>query len=281
MTEEAVLEVSPDTESTPRSFERLPFSFASEFGVMLASLDEDPSSLPLVLHKPGITLNTLLELQRHLGSEFRLEEMPAEDFQKRLTREYQSGDGAAQRAAEDLGNEFDLSSMADDLADRTDLLAGDDDAPIIRLINAILSQAVREGASDIHVEPFEDRVSVRFRIDGVLNEVLSPKAELAPVLVSRIKVMARLDIAEKRLPQDGRITVRLAGHAVDIRVSTIPSAFGERIVMRLLDQAAGQLKLEQLQMPAQVHERFAKNLLKPHGIILVTGPTGSGKTTTL
>jgi general secretion pathway protein E len=171
--------------------------------------------------------------------------------------------------------------MAEDLAERTDLLAGDDDAPIIRLINAILSQAVREGASDIHLEPFEDRVSVRFRTDGVLNEVLSPKPELAPVLVSRLKVMARLDIAEKRLPQDGRITVRLAGHAVDIRVSTIPSAFGERIVLRLLDQSAGTLSLDQLMMPKQVQDRLSRALLKPHGIILVTGPTGSGKTTTL
>lgn len=255
---------------------RLPFSFASAHGVML---DEEVASK--VLYRPGLSLDVLLELQRYLGPDFALEEVPVEEFQRRLTREYQSGDGAAQRAAEDLGAEYDLSSLADDLADRTDLLAGDDDAPIIRLINAILSQAVREGASDIHLEPFEDRVSVRFRIDGVLTEVLSPKAELAPVLVSRLKVMARLDIAEKRLPQDGRITVRLAGHAVDIRVSTIPSAFGERIVLRLLDQAAGQLKLEQLNMPSHVHERLSRALLKPHGIILVTGPTGSGKTTTL
>ncbi len=273
-------ESSPDGQnSVATGFDRLPFSFASAHGVMLEDITAGVN--PKVLHKPGLTLDVLLELQRILGVGFELEEMPAEDFQKRLTREYQSGDGAAQRAAEDLGNEFDLSSMADDLADRTDLLAGDDDAPIIRLINAILSQAVREGASDIHLEPFEDRVSVRFRIDGVLTEVLSPKAELAPVLVSRLKVMARLDIAEKRLPQDGRITVRLAGHAVDIRVSTIPSAFGERIVLRILDQAAGQLRLEQLQMPPQVYERLTKNLIKPHGIILVTGPTGSGKTTTL
>src|SRR5690606_26385906 len=185
---------------------RLPFGFASAHGVRLE--EEGQRTL---LYRPGLSLDVLLELQRYLGTDLVLQEIPAEDFQRRLTREYQSGEGAAQRAAEDLGAEFDLSSLADDLADRTDLLAGDDDAPIIRLINAILSQAVREGASDIHLEPFEDRVSVRFRVDGVLNEVLSPKAELAPVLVSRLKVMARLDIAEKRLPQDGRITVLLAG----------------------------------------------------------------------
>ncbi|RYZ41099.1 MAG: type II secretion system protein GspE, partial [Sphingobacteriales bacterium] len=255
---------------------RVPFAYASANGVMLADTDGK-----VVLHRPGLKLDVLLELQRYLGDDFKLEEIPMEDFQKRLTKDYQSGDGAAQRAVDDLGAEFDLSSMAEDLAERTDLLAGDDDAPIIRLINAILSQAVREGASDIHLEPFEDRVSVRFRVDGVLNEVLSPKPELAPVLVSRLKVMARLDIAEKRLPQDGRITVRLAGHGVDIRVSTIPSAFGERIVLRLLDKSAGALSLDQLMMPKIVQERLASALLKPHGIILVTGPTGSGKTTTL
>lgn len=272
MPEAAEQELAASAGDSPR----LPFSYASDHGVMI-----DPEQPHKVLHKPGLTLTVLTELTRYFDGEMQLEELPAEVFQQRLTREYQSSDGAAQRAAEDLGNEFDLSSMADDLADRTDLLAGDDDAPIIRLINAILSQAVREEASDIHLESFEDRVSVRFRIDGVLSEVLSPKAELAPVLVSRLKVMARLDIAEKRLPQDGRITVRLAGHAVDIRVSTIPSAHGERIVLRLLDQAAGQLSLHELQMPTQVQERFARALGRPHGIILVTGPTGSGKTTTL
>src|SRR5690554_2941065 len=226
-------------------------------------LEQEGGSVTL-LHRPGLSLNVLLELQRYLGVNFELKEVPAEEFQQRLTKVYQSGEGAALRAAEDLGAEFDLSSMAEDLADRTDLLAGDDDAPIIRLINAILSQAVREQASDIHLEPFEDRVSVRFRIDGVLSEILSPKAELAPVLVARLKVMARLDIAEKRLPQDGRITVRLAGHAVDIRVSTIPAAHGERIVLRLLDQAAGQLRLNELHMPPLVQERLARALLKPH-----------------
>jgi general secretion pathway protein E len=140
---------------------------------------------------------------------------------------------------------------------------------------------VREQASDIHIETFEDRLSVRYRIDGVLAEVLSPKRMLAPLLVSRLKVMARLDIAEKRVPQDGRISVKIAGHAVDIRMSTIPSAHGERVVLRLLDTAAGQLLLSQLAMNEQVLSAYNRHLHSPHGIILVTGPTGSGKTTTL
>jgi general secretion pathway protein E len=140
---------------------------------------------------------------------------------------------------------------------------------------------VRDKASDIHIETFEDRLSVRFRVDGILAEVLSPKRLLAPLLVSRLKVMAKLDIAEKRIPQDGRISVRIAGHAIDIRMSTIPSAHGERVVLRLLDKEAGQLQLQQLSMPQQVLSGYTEALKRPYGIILVTGPTGSGKTTTL
>lgn len=255
------------------SHTRLPFAFASSQGVLV---DEGR-----VFHKPGVKLETLLELRRHLGRAFEFEELEEKSFRARLTQLYQSHDGEAQQAVEEMGAEFDLSALAEDIPEDSDLLSGEGDAPVIRLINAILSQAVQEKASDVHVEPYEDRVSVRFRVDGVLNEVLSPKPVLAPVLVSRLKVMARLDIAEKRIPQDGRITVKLAGHAVDIRVSTIPSAHGERIVLRLLDQAAGQLGLPQLRMPAQVQEGFENTLRKPHGIFLVTGPTGSGKTTSL
>ncbi len=251
---------------------RLPFSFASTHGVLI----EDGR----VLHKQDVSAHTLLEVRRHLGRVYELEQIEEEEFQARLTRSYQSNDGEAQQAVEDMGAEFDLSQLAEDIDDG-ELLAGEDDAPVIRLINAIISQAIQEHASDIHVEPFEDRVSIRFRTDGVLAEVLSPKPQLAPLLVSRLKVMARMDIAEKRIPQDGRISVKIAGHAVDIRVSTIPSAHGERVVLRVLDQASGQLSLGQLNMPSKVQGSFESALKKPHGIILVTGPTGSGKTTSL
>ncbi len=251
---------------------RLPYSFASAHGVMV----EDGR----VLHKKDVSAHTLIELRRHLGRPYEMEVLDDASFQARLTKVYQSNDGEAQQAVEDMGAEFDLSQLAEDIDDG-ELLSGQDDAPVIRLINAIISQAIQEKASDIHVEPFEDRVSIRFRTDGVLAEVLSPKPQLAPLLVSRLKVMARLDIAEKRIPQDGRISVKIAGHAVDIRVSTIPSAHGERVVLRVLDQAAGQLGLAQLNMPSEVQGRFESALRKPHGIILVTGPTGSGKTTSL
>jgi len=251
----------------------IPYSFAEQHGVMLEG--------DIIYCYQDLGTPVLLELQRALGIPFQLEKIDQTVFKKRLTQHYQTTDGAAQRAADDLDAEMDLSQLANDLQEQTDLLAGNDDAPVIRLINAILSEAVKEKVSDIHIEPYEDRVAIRFRVDGVLNEMLSPKPELASVLVSRLKVMAKLDIAEKRLPQDGRISVRLAGHVIDIRMSTIPSAYGERVVLRLLDQASGQLQLEQLAMPDNVHHIFDESLGRPHGIILVTGPTGSGKTTTL
>ncbi|MEH6593353.1 MAG: ATPase, T2SS/T4P/T4SS family, partial [Halioglobus sp.] len=215
----------------------LPFTYAKQYGVLL-----DRSSEPLtVVHLGTPAANVLAELRRYLGSPFELHAVADAEFQRRLTLGYQRGNNEAVQMAEDLGSDIDLSRLADEIPEMGDLMDAEDDAPIIRLINAILSQAVREKASDIHVETFEDRLSIRYRTDGVLSEVLSPKRMLAPLLVSRLKVMAKLDIAEKRVPQDGRISVKIAGHAVDIRMSTIPSAHGERVVLRLLDKQSGQL----------------------------------------
>ncbi len=275
---EALEEIGTDDELGDTSSKRsviteLPFAFAEQHRVFL-----DDGQL---FCDKDLPTTVLLELQRYLGTELNLTVLAENEFKRRLTHKYQSGEGAAQRAADQLDSEMDLGKIADDLEHQADLLAGDDDAPVIKLINAILSQAIKEKVSDIHIEPFEDRVAVRFRIDGVLKEVLAPKPEFAVLLVSRLKVMAKLDIAEKRLPQDGRISVRIGGHGVDIRLSTIPSAHGERVVLRLLDQASGHLSVEQLAMPPAVYENFSSGLAKPHGIILVTGPTGSGKTTSL
>jgi general secretion pathway protein E len=260
-------------ESTPRT---LPFTFAQQYGVLLSNMDQTT-----VLHREPLPLAVLTELRRYLREPFTLEQVNDNVFQRRLTLAYQRDNNEAVQVAEDLSTDVDLSRLADEIPETGDLMDTEDDAPIIRLINAILSQAVREQASDVHVETFEDRLSVRYRIDGVLAEVLSPKRMLAPLLVSRLKVMAKLDIAEKRVPQDGRISVKIAGHAVDIRMSTIPSAHGERVVLRLLDKQAGQLQLEQLRMNETVLKNYQRSLRTPHGIILVTGPTGSGKTTTL
>jgi len=256
----------------------LPFSFAKQYGVLV---ELQPDGAAVVLHRQPPSLAVLTELRRVLGAPFALRPVTEPEFQRALTLGYQRGNNEAMQVAEDLSTDVDLSRLADEIPDAGDLMDAEDDAPIIRLINAILSQAVREQASDIHVETFEERLSVRYRVDGVLTEVLSPKRMLAPLLVSRLKVMARLDIAEKRVPQDGRISVRIAGHAVDIRMSTIPSAHGERVVLRLLDKQAGQLQLAQLNMNATVLAAYQRVLRQPHGIILVTGPTGSGKTTTL
>ncbi len=200
-------------------------------------------------------------------------------FDERLKADYESG--AAMTMVEGLDGQTDLLEAAQQLPEPSDLIDSDDDAPIIRLINAVLTQAVRDNASDIHIEPYENRLVVRFRIDGVLQEVLQSRRAVAPLVVSRIKVMSKLDIAEKRVPQDGRISLRIAGRAVDVRVSTIPSGHGERVVLRLLDKQAGRLDLAQLGMSARDEKAMDELIHRPHGIILVTGPTGSGKTTTL
>ncbi len=275
-----IVEELPDAGTVPpaeAALSGLPFTFAKQFNVLL----EREEGRPRVIYQGQPDIGVLAELRRVLGEPFSLDSVPEDEFQRRLSIAYQRGNNEAVQMAEDLGADVDLSRLADEIPEMGDLMDAEDDAPIIRLINAILSQAVREKASDIHIETFEDRLSVRYRIDGVLSEVLSPKRMLAPLLVSRLKVMAKLDIAEKRVPQDGRISVKIAGHAVDIRMSTIPSAHGERVVLRLLDKQAGQLQIEQLAMNEQVLANYKKGLHSPYGIILVTGPTGSGKTTTL
>jgi general secretion pathway protein E len=266
---------APVDERTPIAG-KLPFAYAKEHRVVL-----DPQREGHVLHTGPVAPEVLLELRRRVGAGLSLEALEPAEFQVRLTGAYQRDNSEAVQMAADISSDVDLSRLAEEIPDAGDLMDAEDDAPIIRLINAILSEAVREKASDIHIETFEERLSVRYRVDGVLQEVLSPKRMLGPLLVSRLKVMARLDIAERRVPQDGRISVRIAGHAVDIRMSTIPSAFGERVVLRLLDKQSGQLQLNQLAMPAAIFDGLRRALYSPHGIILVTGPTGSGKTTTL
>ncbi len=260
----------------PAVARRLPFGFAKRHGVVLAVED----GVACLLHRPQVDLVALAEAQRFAGTCLALRALSAEAFEQALAAAYQHDGSAATQLAEDLGN-LDLAALADQVPETEDLMEQEDDAPIIRLINAILGEAIKDGASDIHLETFEKRLVVRFRVDGVLREVLEPKRELAALLVSRIKVMARMDIAEKRIPQDGRISLRVGGREVDIRVSTLPSANGERVVMRLLDKQAGRLSLRHLGMSERDRQLMEENVRKPHGIILVTGPTGSGKTTTL
>ena len=255
----------------------LPFGFCRDNRVLL--LAESDSETLCCEGSPDLAV--LGEVRRYLGRTFALKILSETEFQSALSRMFQRDSSEAVQVAEDLGSDIDLSRLAEEIPETSELMDADDDAPVIRLINALLSQAVREKASDIHVETFEENLVVRFRVDGVLREVLRPRRMLASMLVSRLKVMARLDIAERRVPQDGRISVKIAGHAVDIRLSTIPSMHGERVVLRLLDRQEGLLELDQLRMNTQVRTSLERSLLSPHGIILVTGPTGSGKTTTL
>ncbi len=256
---------------------RLPFAFARRHGVLLL---ERGGELRLGLRE-GAALTAVQEAQRVVGMRLPMQWLAQADFDQALGAAYQHDSSAAMLMVEGLGNDLDLASLADQIQETEDLLEQEDDAPIIRLINAILGEAIAENASDIHIETFEKRLVIRFRVDGILREVVQPKRELAALLVSRIKVMAKLDIAEKRIPQDGRISLRVGGREVDIRVSTLPSANGERVVLRLLDKQAGRLTLRHLGMNEQDRRQLEQAVKKPHGIILVTGPTGSGKTTTL
>jgi general secretion pathway protein E len=257
---------------------RFSYAFAKRHGLIFDRVEAGQAH---VYHRPGIRLSSLTETRRLLALPLACEEVTAEVFSNLLARAYQTGSSESMQMVEGLGGDMDLASLADLVPEAEDLMEQEDDAPIIRLINALLTEAIRENASDIHIETYEKRLSVRLRVDGVLREIVQPRRELAPLLVSRIKVMARLDIAEKRIPQDGRISLRLAGREVDVRVSTMPSSNGERVVLRLLDKQAGRLDLSHLGMATRDHAVLRDLINKPHGIILVTGPTGSGKTTTL
>jgi len=234
-----------------------------------------------VLMREGADTSGLMELRRLLGRAVKVDMLDSSAFDAKLAQLFSRQDSHSADVAEDVAADLDLSRLAQDLPAIEDLLETEDDAPIIRLINALLTEALREGASDIHIEPFETRSVVRFRIDGKLKDVIEPKRQLHAAIVSRIKVMANLDISEKRLPQDGRITLRIAGRPVDVRVSTLPTGHGERAVLRLLDKSAGRLDLEKLGMAGRTLDIMHKLIAEPHGIVLVTGPTGSGKTTTL
>ena len=253
------------------------FGYARRHGVALTGWRGERAEIAC---RDGVRVEILAELRRHLGAPLSFTTLPAGEFERLLRDLYEQGDDARAMVS-DLDERLDLRTLADELPEPEDLLESEDDAPIIRLINALLTEAVKEGASDIHIEPYENRLVVRFRIDGVLREVLSPQKAIASAVVSRIKVMAKLDIAEKRLPQDGRIGLRIAGRPVDVRVSTIPAGRGERVVLRLLDKQAGKLDLAELGMDETTRARLEDMIARPHGILLVTGPTGSGKTTTL
>ncbi|PQA86807.1 type II secretion system ATPase GspE [Hyphococcus luteus] len=266
------------SETRERGMARLAYAFAKERGLLVL----DGEAEPVLLGARGKAPDpwAVIEARRAVGAPVAVDLMPADVFERRLSEIY-SVEGISTADLDLDGDEGDLASLAEGLPKTADLLDSENDAPVIRLINALIAEAVKVKASDIHIEPYEKALSVRLRIDGVLREVLSLPARMTPVLTSRVKVMARLDIAERRVPQDGRISIALGGKTVDVRVSTLPARFGERVVMRILDKDEARLDLDGLGMPAEILARFKQALARPNGIILVTGPTGSGKTTTL
>ncbi|KFC05162.1 general secretion pathway protein E [Trabulsiella guamensis ATCC 49490] len=234
-----------------------------------------------VINRDDTPLESVLEALRVYPTATRLVTLTTAAFEEYLEQAFHQAGEESQQIAQDMDLDIDLITLTEEIPENADLLSDDESAPVIRLINAILSEAVKEGASDIHIETFEKTLSIRFRTDGVLRQVLQPGRKLAPLLISRIKVMAKLDIAEKRLPQDGRITLRLGRRNIDVRVSTLPSRHGERAVLRLLDKNNLTLSVDKLGLSEQDAERLEQVIHQPHGIILVTGPTGSGKSTTL
>jgi len=256
----------------------IPYGFAKRFGVVLLGVEGDRFRVGL---REGDDPRALTEIRRVLARPLIVEFVEPKAFDRLLSERYASDGLDAADVADNLEKTDALDSLIDDIPAAADLLDSQDDAPIIRLINGIIAEAVRQGASDIHVEPFETSLVVRMRIDGILKEALKLPARVATVVVSRLKVMARLDIAERRIPQDGRISLTLGGKALDVRVSTLPSRHGERVVLRILDKEQAGLRLEDLGMQPEMLAAFRNALSEPNGIILVTGPTGSGKTTTL
>ena len=257
---------------------QLSYKFARENGIFISGINENNLE---VLTSEDVKLNKLSQLEAKFKKPLVIKSLSGADFFKHISSFYSENTDKSEDIVDGLGDQINLEQLASDLPKTEDLLDDSTEAPVIRLINAVLSEAIKSNASDIHIEPYEKNLSIRFRVDGILKEILSPSSRIASLLNARIKVMANLDIAEKRVPQDGRISLKLGEKWVDLRVSTLPSNYGERIVLRLLDKSEAKFNLDDLGMPAGQKEVFTKSLSQNNGIILVTGPTGSGKTTTL
>ena len=253
----------------------LPYEFVKENQLILVNND------PVEIMSPNtITRDMYHEIQRFIGSSFNITKCTSAEFNDYITNIF-SSESVANDISEELTDSFDLESFAGSISATEDLLSGNDDAPIIKLINGIISKAIKLRASDIHFEPYEDQIVIRYRVDGILKEVLTQDSKISSVLISRLKIMSGLDISERRLPQDGRVSLSLGDKNVDVRVSTLPSSYGERVVLRLLDKQSAQINIDDLGLPEQILSNYKSSLKNPEGIILFTGPTGSGKTTTL
>ncbi len=256
----------------------IPYAFAKQHTLLVTEINDN---IATVFYTNQTPIEAINEIRRQTHCKLQLQEITQETFNQRLEQYYHNTSVETEQLADDMEETSDLMQMVEALPTPEDLLESADDAPIIRLLNAILTQAIKLQASDIHLETFENHMVVRFRVDGVLREILQPQRVLASLIVSRVKVMAKLDIAEKRLPQDGRLALLIAGRAIDVRVSTMPASHGERVVLRLLDKKVANLDLTHLGMASHTANQLKKLIKQPHGILLITGPTGAGKTTSL
>ena len=244
-------------------------------------LPEVGSESILIFHTDDCDVNAIAHIQSKYKLPIETKQIDFSEFNKKLSESYSEKTESSESLVENIHEDVDLDSLVLDLPKTEDLLDDSTDSPVIRLINAILSEAIKDGASDIHIEPYEENLIIRFRTDGILKEKIRPSSRISPLLNARIKIMSNLDIAERRIPQDGRMSLKLGERWVDIRVSTLPSSYGERIVLRLLDKADSSLDLKELGMTEDLLGNYRTELKNNSGIILVTGPTGSGKTTTL
>jgi general secretion pathway protein E len=245
----------------------LPYAFARNQQLLL---EQEGETLTLWMHAqtpPGGISETLRKYDAH-----QVEMLSPEALQQRISAAYAQGESSAASVVSEVQSDADLTRMMQELPAVEDLLESAGDAPIIRMLNALLTQAARDGASDIHIEPYERHSSVRFRVDGTLREVVQPNRALHAALISRLKIMAQLDISERRLPQDGRISLRIGTRAMDVRVSTLPSAHGERAVLRLLDKSQGALNLESVGMQGDILQRM-EGLIRQSGMLDI--PTAS------
>ncbi len=260
----------------------LPSSVARMYGAVPVALQNNAMTVAVLdPYNPQL----VEELSFVLGKDIQLAVAPSKQIEEMIARYYSEESGSLKEVLEDMESQLSGTKILDvagkGLAETAVLEEEANKAPIVRFVNLILYQAVQDRASDIHFEPFEDEFKIRYRVDGALYEMAPPPKHLALPVISRIKVMSNLNIAERRLPQDGRIQLSLAGRQVDLRVSTLPTQYGESVVLRVLDRTVVNLELESIGLPKDIYERLQEMIKMPNGIVIVTGPTGSGKTTTL
>ena len=255
----------------------LDYNYSKDHQILLSKNKESS----VLFYTEDAELSLIAYIQKKYDDSFVLSKLEFSDFNKKLSDIFTENSSNSSDLVQGVDESIDLDTLASDLPKTEDLLDDSNEAPVIKLINAVLAEAIKDGASDIHIEPYEEYLSIRFRVDGILKEKLKPSSRVSSLLNARIKIMSNLDIAERRVPQDGRMSLKLGEKWVDIRVSTLPSSYGERIVLRLLDKAEASLDLKELGMNDQIMQNYLDQLKNTSGIILVTGPTGSGKTTTL